>query len=224
MSRTSPLFSIMRRDLVLAFRQKNELLQPLLFFVMVITLFPLGIGPGPETLQKIGPGVIWVAAILSALLGMDTLFRDDFNDGSLEQLQLSSISLAWGMFIKVFVHWCGAFLPLLLISPLLALFLNLTPPMYWALIFTLALGTPLLSLVGAIAVALTVGLQRGGVLLSLLLIPVFIPLLIFATSAVDSAAMGLNYLPQLAIIGAMLCFAIAITPFAMSYAIRVSHH
>jgi heme exporter protein B len=224
MNTVSPIMSVMKRDLVLAFRQKAELLQPLLFFVMVITLFPLGIGPGPETLQKIGPGVIWVAAILSSLLGMDKLFRDDFNDGSLEQLQLSNISLSWGMFVKVLVHWCVSFLPLLFISPLLALFLNLTTPMYWSLVFTLVLGTPLLSLVGAIAVALTVGLQRGGVLLSLLLLPVFIPLLIFATSAVESAALGLNYLPQIAIIGAMLCFAIAITPFAISYAIRVSHH
>ena len=224
MNTVSPIMSVMKRDLVLAFRQKAELLQPLLFFVMVITLFPLGIGPGPDTLQKIGPGVIWVAAILSSLLGMDKLFRDDFNDGSLEQLQLSNISLSWAMFVKVLVHWCVSFLPLLFISPLLALFLNLTTPMYWSLVFTLVLGTPLLSLVGAIAVALTVGLQRGGVLLSLLLLPVFIPLLIFATSAVESAALGLNYLPQIAIIGAMLCFAIAITPFAISYAIRVSHH
>ena len=224
MNTVSPIMSVMKRDLVLAFRQKAELLQPLLFFVMVITLFPLGIGPGPDTLQKIGPGVIWVAAILSSLLGMDKLFRDDFNDGSLEQLQLSNISLSWGMFVKVLVHWCVSFLPLLFISPLLALFLNLTTPMYWSLVFTLVLGTPLLSLVGAIAVALTVGLQRGGVLLSLLLLPVFIPLLIFATSAVESAALGLNYLPQIAIIGAMLCFAIAITPFAISYAISVSHH
>ncbi len=224
MNTVSPIMSVIKRDLVLAFRQKAELLQPLLFFVMVITLFPLGIGPGPDTLQKIGPGVIWVAAILSSLLGMDKLFRDDFNDGSLEQLQLSNISLSWGMFVKVLVHWCVSFLPLLFISPLLALFLNLTTPMYWSLVFTLVLGTPLLSLVGAIAVALTVGLQRGGVLLSLLLLPVFIPLLIFATSAVESAALGLNYLPQIAIIGAMLCFAIAITPFAISYAIRVSHH
>ena len=224
MNTVSPIMSVMKRDLVLAFRQKAELLQPLLFFVMVITLFPLGIGPGPDTLQKIGPGVIWVAAILSSLLGMEKLFRDDFNDGSLEQLQLSNISLSWGMFVKVLVHWCVSFFPLLLISPLLALFLNLTTPMYWSLVFTLVLGTPLLSLVGAIAVALTVGLQRGGVLLSLLLLPVFIPLLIFATSAVESAALGLNYLPQIAIIGAMLCFAIAITPFAISYAIRVSHH
>ncbi len=221
---SSPLLSIIHRDLLLAFRQKAELLQPLLFFMMVISLFPLGVGPGPETLQKIGPGVIWVAAILSALLGMDKLFRDDYLDGSLEQLQLAHVSLPLAMFAKVVVHWCGSFIPLLLISPLLALFLNLTTPMYWALLCTLALGTPLLSLVGAIAVALTVGLQRGGVLLSLLLIPVFIPLLIFATSAVESASMGLNYFPQLAIIGAMLCFAIAITPFAISYAIRVSHH
>ena len=224
MNTVSPIMSVMKRDLVLAFRQKAELLQPLLFFVMVITLFPLGIGPGPDTLQKIGPGVIWVAAILSSLLGMDKLFRDDFNDGSLEQLQLSNISLSWGMFVKVLVHWSVSFLPLLFISPLLALVLNLTTPMYWSVVFTLVLGTPLLSLVGAIAVALTVGLQRGGVLLSLLLLPVFIPLLIFATSAVESAALGLNYLPQIAIIGAMLCFAIAITPFAISYAIRVSHH
>lgn len=224
MNTVSPIMSVIKRDLVLAFRQKAELLQPLLFFVMVITLFPLGIGPGPDTLQKIGPGVIWVAAILSSLLGMDKLFRDDFNDGSLEQLQLSNISLSWGMFVKVLVHWCVSFVPLLFISPLLALFLNLTISMYWSLVFTLVLGTPLLSLVGAIAVALTVGLQRGGVLLSLLLLPVFIPLLIFATSAVESAALGLNYLPQIAIIGAMLCFAIAITPFAISYAIRVSHH
>lgn len=100
MNTVSPIMSVMKRDLLLAFRQKAELLQPLLFFVMVITLFPLGIGPGPDTLQKIGPGVIWVAAILSSLLGMDKLFRDDFNDGSLEQLQLSNISLSWGMFVR----------------------------------------------------------------------------------------------------------------------------
>jgi len=162
MNTVSPIMSVMKRDLVLAFRQKAELLQPLLFFVMVITLFPLGIGPGPDTLQKIGPGVIWVAAILSSLLGMDKLFRDDFNDGSLEQLQLSNISLSWGMFVKVLVHWCVSFLPLLFISPLLALFLNLTTPMYWSLVFTLVLGTPLLSLVGAIAVALTVGYNAVG--------------------------------------------------------------
>ena len=220
----SPLMSIFKRDWQLAMRQKSEFIQPLVFFMLVITLFPIGVGPGLETLQKIGPGVIWVAAILSALLGMEKLFRDDFNDGFLEQIQLSGVSLALAMSIKVFCHWLLFILPLILVSPLLALFLNLTPAMYWALLATLLLGTPILSFVGAIAVALTVGLQRGGVLLSLILIPVFIPLLIFATSVVDSAVFGLNYWPQLAIIGSMLCGAIAITPFAMSYAIRVSHH
>ncbi|WP_034475281.1 heme exporter protein CcmB [Aestuariibacter salexigens] len=213
-----------RRDLALAFRQRAELMQPLMFFVLVITLFPLGIGPGPETLQKVGPGVIWVAAILSSLLGMDRLFRDDFHDGSLEQLILSDIPLPLVALVKVAVHWLTAILPLLLMLPLLALFLNLTVPMFWALLATLILGTPLLSLVGAIAVGLTVGLNRGGVLLALLLLPMFIPLLIFATSAVDSAAMQLPYTAQLAIIGAMLLFALGLAPFAIAYALRVSQN
>lgn len=219
----SPLYSVIHRDITLAMRQKADIFQPLTFFVLVITLFPIAVGPAPETLQKIGPGVIWVAAILSALLGMERLFRDDFNDGVLEQMQLSNLSLSWIMFAKVMTHWLLTIVPLILISPLLALFLNLTMPMYWALLATLLLGTPILSLLGSIAVALTVGLQKGGILLSLIIIPVFIPLLIFATSAVDTALFGLNYLPQLAIIAAMLCIAMALTPMAMSYAIRVSH-
>ncbi|MET1219878.1 MAG: heme exporter protein CcmB [Glaciecola sp.] len=219
-----PLWSIFKRDWTLAMRQKSEFVQPLIFFVLVITLFPIGVGPGLEILQKIGPGVIWVAGILSALLGMEKLFRDDFNDGFLEQVQLSGVSLSAAMFIKVFCHWLLFIVPLVVVSPLLALFLNLTMAMYWALLATLLLGTPILSLVGAIAVALTVGLQRGGILLSLILIPVFIPLLIFATSVVDAAVFGLNYWPQLAIIGAMLSATVAVTPFAMSYAIKVSHH
>ena len=126
------------------------------------------------------------------------------------------------MTIKVMCHWLVTFVPLVIVSPLLALFLNLTEAMYWALLATLALGTPLISLVGAIAVGLTVGLNRGGVLLALLLIPLFIPLLIFATSAIESASMQLSYTPQLAIIGALLFFALALAPFAISYAVRVS--
>lgn len=219
----SPLYSIIHRDITLALRQKADIFQPLTFFTLVITLFPIAVGPAPETLQKIGPGVIWVAAILSALLGMERLFRDDFLDGVLEQMQLSQLSLAWIMLVKVMTHWLVTIVPLILISPLLALFLNLTLPMYWALLATLLLGTPILSLLGAIAVALTVGLQKGGILLSLIIIPVFIPLLIFATSAVNTALFGLNYFPQLAIIASMLCVAVAMTPMAMSYAIKVSH-
>lgn len=215
---------VLRRELALAFRQKAELLQPLMFLLMVVTLFPLGVGPGSETLQRIGPGVIWIAAILSSLMGMERLFRDDFQDGSLEQLQVSGIPLYIVALVKVLSHWLVTFLPLLLLSPLLAMFLNLTFDMYKALILTLLLGTPLLSLIGAIAVGLTVGLQRGSVLLALLLIPVFIPLLIFATSAVDAAALQLPYRSQVAIIGAMLLFALAAAPSAIAYSLKVSQN
>ena len=215
---------VFKRDLALAFRQKAELVQPLMFLLMVVTLFPLGIGPGPETLQRIGPGVIWIAAILPSLLGMERLFRDDFADGSLEQLQLSGQPYYAVAALKVFCHWLVTFIPLLLLSPLLALFLNLTVDMYIALVLTLMLGTPLLSLVGAIGTGLTVGLQRGGVLLALLLIPVFIPLLIFATSAVDAAALQLPYRAQIAIIGAMLLLAMALAPAAIAYSLKVSQN
>lgn len=215
---------VFRRDLALAFRQKAELVQPLMFLLMVVTLFPLGVGPGPDTLQLIGPGVIWIAAILSSLLGMERLFRDDFADGSLEQLQLSGQPLFAVAAVKVLCHWLVTFIPLLVLSPLLAMFLNLTMDMYVALVMTLILGTPLLSLVGAIAVGLTVGLQRGGVLLALLLIPVFIPLLIFATSAVDAAALQLPYRAQIAIIGAMLLIAMALAPAAIAYSLKVSQN
>ncbi|WP_100655954.1 heme exporter protein CcmB [Alteromonas flava] len=220
--RFSPYAAMWRREFTLAFRQKSELVQPLVFFVLVVSLFPLGVGPSPETLQRIGPGVIWVAAILSSLLGMERLFRDDFQQGWLEQLALTDASMAGLMAIKVACHWLMSFIPLVIISPLLALFLHLTEGMYWALLATLSLGTPLISLVGAIAVGLTMGLNRGGVLLALLLIPLFIPLLIFATAAIEAAAMQLSYLPQLAVIGALLLLAMAITPFAISYAVKVS--
>ncbi len=215
---------VIKRDLKLAFRQKSELMQPLMFLLIVVTLFPLGIGPGPETLQRIGPGVIWVAAILSSLLGMERLFRDDFMDGSLEQMRLSGMPLYLVALCKIITHWLVSFMPLLMLSPLLALFLNLTMSMYLALLSTLLLGTPVISLVGAIAVGLTTGLQRGSLLLALLLIPVFIPLLIFATSAVESAAMQLPYGPQIAIIAAILLLALALSPFAVSYALKVSQN
>lgn len=215
---------VFKRDMALAFRQKAELAQPLMFLLMVVTLFPLGVSPSPATLQLIGPGVIWIAAILSSLMGMERLFREDFQNGSLEQMTLSGQPLFLIAGVKVLVHWLVSIVPLLLLSPLLALFLNLSLSMYIALLATLVLGTPLLSLIGAIAVGLTVGLERGSLLLSLLLLPVFIPLLIFATSAVEAASMQLPYLPQLAIIGAMLLLAIALAPFAIAYALRVSQH
>lgn len=221
----SPLLrGVFKRDMAVAFRQKSELVQPIMFLLMVVTLFPLGVGPSPDTLQRIAPGVIWIAAILSSLMGMERLFRDDFQDGSLEQVMLSPVPLWQVVSVKVLGHWLISFVPLLLLSPLLAVFLNLTMAMYLALLATLIIGTPLLSFIGAIAVGLTVGLQRGGLLLALLLIPVFIPLLIFATSAVDSAALQLPYHPQIAIIGAMLLLSMAASPFAIAYALRVSQN
>ncbi|GAC15737.1 heme exporter protein CcmB [Aliiglaciecola lipolytica] len=219
---TAMLMAIFKRDLALAIRQRAELLQPMMFFVLVISLFPLGVGPGPETLQKIGPGVIWVAAILSSLLGMERLFRDDFQDGTLEQLMLSGAPMPLVCVVKVLVHWLVSIFPLILLSPLLGVFLNLNLAMYWALLATLLVGTPLLSLVGAVAVGLTVGLQKGGVLLALLLLPVFVPLLIFATAAVDAASLQLPYTAHLGLIGAMLLLAFALAPVAIAYALKVS--
>ena len=218
------LKSVFLKDIALAYRQRAELMQPLMFFVLVITLFPLAIGPSPETLQRIGGGVVWVAAILSLLLGMERMFRDDFADGSLEQYMLSPTPLYMIVIVKVFTHWLMHIVPLFLISPLLALFLNLSFDMYVALMLTLLLGTPLISFVGAIGVALTVGLHRGGVLLALLLIPIFIPLLIFATSAIESASMLLPYHPQLAIIAALLLFSVALSPMAIAYSLKVSQN
>jgi heme exporter protein B len=218
------LQSVFRKDVALAYRQRAELMQPLMFFVLVITLFPLAIGPSPETLQRIGGGVIWVAAILSLLLGMERMFRDDFADGSLEQYMLSPTPLYMIVVVKVLTHWLMHIVPLFLISPLLALFLNLTFDMYVALMLTLLLGTPLISFIGGIGVALTVGLHRGGVLLALLLIPIFIPLLIFATSAIESASMLLPYHAQLAIIAALLLFSVALSPMAIAYSLKVSQN
>lgn len=223
MSRAKPLIAgIIQRDLVLAFRQKGELAQPLLFVLMVVTLFPLGVGPSPELLQRIGPGIIWIAAILSGLMGMERIFRDDFQDGSLEQMMMSGQPLVLIAVAKIVCHWLVNFVPLIILTPLLALFLNLNFVMTKAVMLTLLLGTPVLSMLGAVGVALTVGLRKGGLILSLMLIPVFIPLLIFATSAIESAAMQLPYLPQLAIMGAILLLTAALSPFAVSHALKVS--
>jgi len=199
-------------------------MQPFMFFMIVITMFPLAIGPSPDILQRVSGGVVWVAAILSLLLGMERMFRDDFNDGTLEQYTLSTTPLYMIVLTKVLTHWFIHIVPLLLLSPVLALFLNMNMPMYIALVATLVLGTPVISLIGAIGVALTVGLQRSGVLVALLLIPLFIPLLIFATSAIDSASLQLPYGFQLGIMAALLLFTLAAAPAAISYSLRVSQN
>jgi heme exporter protein B len=214
--------ALLRRDLTLAFRHRSQLANPLLFFTIVVTLFPLAVSPAPGLLSTIGPGVIWVAALLAAMLSLDSIFRSDYDDGTLEQLLLSPHPLSLLVLAKVLVHWLVTGLPLLLLAPLLGVLLHLNPAALVAMLSTLALGTPVLSLVGAIGVALTVGLRRGGVLLSLLVLPLYIPVLIFAASAVANAAAGLAIVGQLAFLGALLALAVALAPLAAAAALRIS--
>lgn len=215
-------YTFLKRDLMLAYRHRAELANPLLFFIMVISLFPLGISPEAKILQILAPGVIWVAALLATLLSLDSLFRSDFEDGSLEQMVLSSHSLPWLILAKVTAHWLVTGFPLLLLAPLLGILLFLPQPAMFTLIMTLALGTPILSLIGAIGVALTVGLRRGGVLLSLLVLPLYIPVLIFAANAVNVAADGLPVTGQLYFLGALLSLSLTLSPFATAAALRIS--
>lgn len=216
------LKSLFLRDLRLAFRNSAEILNPLWFFLIIITLFPLGIGPEPQTLTRIMPGIVWVAALLASLLGMDRLFRDDYLDGSLEQMMLMPVPLCGVVLSKVLAHWTVTGLPLLLISPLVALLFDLTWQGGQTLALTLLLGTPTLSFLGAIGVGLTVGLRRSGVLLSLLVLPLTIPLLIFSTAAVDAAQMQLPVDGYLALLGAFLVGCATLSPFATAAALRIS--
>ncbi|UJF18749.1 heme exporter protein CcmB [Vibrio sp. SS-MA-C1-2] len=213
---------IIRRELTIAYRKQAEIFNPLWFFLIVITLFPLAIGPESNLLSRIAPGIVWVAALLASLLSLERLFRDDYMDGSLEQMMLMPVPLPVIVFAKIFAHWMLTGLPLLLISPLLAVLLSLSFNVWFAVVLTLLLGTPTLSFLGAIGVALTVGLRKGGVLLSLLVLPLYIPILIFATSAIEAADLGMAMNGQLAILGAMLTAAVTLSPFAVSAALRVS--
>lgn len=222
MSLTSAFFAIIRRDLILAFRRRAEIANPLFFFVLVVTLFPLGVGAQPKLLQAMAPGVIWVSALLAAMLSLDSLFRSDFDDGSLEQLLLSSHPVSVLVLGKILAHWLVTGLPLLLVAPLLALFLGLPENALGTLLTTLILGTPVLSLIGSIGVALTVGLRRGGMILSLLVLPLYIPVLIFASNAVDMASMGLPVSAQLNILTAILFMALVLAPLPAAAALKMS--
>lgn len=215
-------WQIIRKDLLGAFRQQSDIFNPVWFFVIVVTLFPLSIGTDPILLARIAPGIIWVAALLAALLSFERLFKDDYIDGSLEQMMLAPHSLAWLVSAKVFAHWLLTGLPILLVSPLLAVLLSLQIETYIALFLTLLIGTPILSLLGAIGVALTVGLRKGGVLLSLIMLPLSIPILIFSTMAINAAAFGNSYVGLLALLGAMLVGAMTLAPFAIAASLRVS--
>jgi len=213
---------MLKRDLTIALRHKDDIFNPLLFFIIVVTLFPLGIGPEVNTLSRIAPGIIWVAALLATLLSLDRLFKADHADGSLEQMMLLPQPLFILVLAKIVAHWLITGLPLIFIAPVLATLLHLNENSYGALMMTLLVGTPVLSFIGAIGVALTVGIKKGGVLLSLIVLPLYIPVLIFATSAIDTAAMNLPYSGQVAIIGALFFTSLTLAPFAVSAALKVS--
>ncbi|HSM69620.1 MAG TPA: heme exporter protein CcmB [Xanthomonadales bacterium] len=225
MSRTSTsgaLAALLKRDLLLAYRRRSEMLQPLIFLLVVVSLFPLGVGPSPQLLGLIAPGVIWIAALLATVLSLDTLFRTDFEDGSLEQFLLSGHPLTVIVLAKTLAHWLTAGLPLVLLSPLLSVWMNLPAEGARVLIYTLAIGTPVLSLIGAIGGALTVSLKRGGQLLSLLVFPLYVPLLIIAANAVSAAVAGLPYNGQLGLMLAGLVGALTLAPFAAAAALKLS--
>lgn len=213
---------LLRRDLTLAMRRRAEMANPLLFFVMVTALFPLGVSPSPNLMLAMAPGVIWVAALLAALLSLDGIFRSDFEDGSLEQFLLSAQPVWLLVLAKVFAHWLLTGLPLLLVAPLIAVLFNLPADTIWVLLLTLALGTPVLSLVGAIGVALTVGLRRGGVILSLLVLPLYVPVLIFGSNAVEVSVSGLPVAAQVSIMSALLALALSLAPPAAATSLRIS--
>ena len=213
---------LLRRDLILALRNRAEFANPLLFFILVITLFPLAIGAIPELLARIAPGIIWVAALLAAMLSLDSIFRSDFDDGSLEQLLMSAHPMPLLVLAKVCAHWLVTGLPLLIVSPVLAEMLGMPAEARGILILTILIGTPILSLVGSIGVALTVGLPKGGIILSLLVLPLYVPVLIFAASAIESAAGGLEVTRQIYMLLAFLFLAISLAPVAAAAALKMS--
>lgn len=213
--------AVLVRDLRLAWRRRGDLLWPVLFFLLVASLFPLALGAEPQRLQELAPGVVWIAALLASLLSLETLFRDDFADGSLDQWLLSTCNLPALVGAKVLAHWLTSALPLVLLAPLLASLFRLSDAATVMLVVSLLLGTPVLSLLGAVCVALTVGLRRGGFLLTLLVLPLYVPVLIIASDSVATAAAADAPVAQLYFLAALLALAATLSPFAAAAALRV---
>lgn len=213
---------VLRRELLLALRQKSDLFTVFFFFLIVSSLFPLAIGPELSTLKLIGPGVIWVGALLSSLLVLHRLFESDYSDGSLEQLVLSGEPLTILVLGKVIAHWCIAGLPLVLVAPLIGLQFSLPTSSLMTLTLTLIIGTPVLSMFGSIGAALTIGLRGGSALSSLLILPFYVPVLIFGAGAVGAQLQGLDISGHLSILIAMLCFSIGLAPLAIAGAVKIA--
>ncbi len=216
------LLATLRRDLLMVMRRKSEVLTALFFFVIVSSLFPLGIGPEPALLRKIAPGVLWVGALLATMLGLQRMFAADHADGTLEQMAISPTPLVWLVVGKIAAHWLVCGLPLVLIAPVLGLQFDLDAGALGVLMLALLLGTPLLSLIGAIGAALTLGVRGGGVLLSLLVLPLYIPALIFGAGAVEAQVSGLGAGGHLSLLAAMLVLAAFFAPWAVTAALRIA--
>jgi len=222
MSSVAIFRGVVARDIRLAWSQGGTGTMALSFFLIAVALFPLGVGPEPEMLAQIAAGVIWVVALLACLLSLDRLFQADYEDGSLDDLMGSPLALTGVVFAKITAHWVATILPLILAAPLLALLLNLPVESYWYLVLSLLIGSPTLSLLGAIGAGLTVSIRRGGVLMSLLVLPLYIPTLIFGVGAVDAAALGADPLPHLALLGAVSLVSLVIAPVATAASLRLA--
>ncbi len=221
-STLSAFFVILKRDFILSFRQPAEIINPLLFFVLVIILFPFAVGSDNHLLMKISTGIVWVSALLASLLSMDQLFKGDYEDGTLEEMILSAHPTTILVLAKILAHWVMSALPIIVIAPFLAMMLGMPERAVVTLLVTLLLGTPVLSLLGAIGVALTVGLKGGGVILSLLVLPLYIPVLIFASGAVSNSMAGLDVSGQIYMLAAMSVLALFLAPLAIAAALKIS--
>jgi heme exporter protein B len=218
----SAFAAVLKRDLVLALRRKNEVITSVFFFVVVAALFPLGIGPEMNTLRLVGPGILWVGALLASMLSLGRMFAADHADGTLEQMALSPNSLSMLVAAKILAHWILSGLPLVLLAPVLGLQFDLSANALWILTLSLLLGTPLLSLIGAVGAALTLGVRGGDVLLTLLVLPLYVPALVFGAGAVQAEISGLGASAHLSVLSAMVLVAAVFSPWASSVALRVA--
>jgi len=218
----SALLAMIHRDLLLVMRRKSEVLTALFFFVVVTSLFPLGIGADAALLRKIAPGVIWVAALLATLLGLQRMFAADYVDGSLEQIVLSPQPMVLLVAGKIIAHWIVCGLPLVILAPIIGIQFDLDASSLWVLMGTLLLGTPVLSLLGSIGAALTLGVRGGSVLMSLLILPLYIPVLIFGAGAVYANTVGLNTSGHFSLLGALLILALAFVPWVSTSAVKIA--
>jgi heme exporter protein B len=216
------LQAVIRRDLLLAWRRRADIATVVLFFVIVVSLFPLGVGPEPNLLRTIAPGIIWVAALLACMLSLQNMFASDHSDGALDQMLLAAAPLGLIVVARAFAHWLMSGLPLVILSPVLAIQFDLAPELSPVLTLSLLLGTPILTLIGAIGAALTLGLRGGGMLLALLVLPLYVPVLILGAGAVDAASAGLGADAHLLLLAAQLVVTATFAPWAIAAALRIS--